>query len=161
VSTISSIDSGLEQFANALKSVAAYGKLQRALQMFQKSKNILFIRPDADGIVGIIKSQTKEDLDYSISINSKTYFCGTQNIHICGGLRGQICKHILLALIASVKSGVMDQKKALDLIKTVSGMPPLYDKSKARQIFQEYELSKNGELDWRPIEIFPEDLLAF
>lgn len=159
--TISSIDSGLEQFASALKTVAEYGKLQRALQMFQKSKNILFIRPEADGIIGIIKSQTKDDLDYSISITSKSYFCGTQNIHICGGLRGHICKHILLALIASVKSGAIDQKKALDLINAVSGISPNYDKSKARQIFQEYELFKKGELDWRPIEIFPEDLMAF
>ncbi len=144
-----------------MRSVAGYGKLQRALQMFQKSKNILYIRPEADGIIGIIKSQTKEDLDYTISINSTSYFCGTQNIHICGGLRGQICKHILLALIASVKSGVMDQKKALNLINSVAKSPPIYDKMKAKLIFEEFKLFKKGELEWRPVEIFPEDLMAF
>lgn len=136
-------------------------KIQRALSMFQKSKNILYIRADGDGIIGIIKSQTKEELDYSICIDSKRYFCGTQNIRVCGSLRGGICKHILLGLIASVKSGVLDQKKALDLIVSVSKSGPIYDRSKAKSIFEEYEHYKSGTIDWRPIEIFPEDLLAF
>ncbi len=154
----------LEEITQSNADPALAPKITKAISMFKKERNLLYI--DGDPVAGtmkaVIKSQTHPDeLEYAVFLNKAgKFFCTTQNLRPCGGLRGQICKHIVLGLIAMVKSATMDSRALSGWVKQTINNRPTLDKDEATQIFLKYKDALAGKLDWRPIEILPEDLMA-
>jgi hypothetical protein len=76
-------------------------------------------------------------------------------------LRGKICKHIILALVAVIKS---DQGTSDEMIKWVERTKlyvPHFNKDEATAIFLKYSNALTGVIEWRPVEVLPEDFFAF
>lgn len=137
-------------------------RISKAISMFKKQKNLLYLDKDGVELKAVIKSQTNDTLDYAISIkNDGKFFCGTQNLRPCGGLRGKICKHIILGLIAAVKSGEANIDGMIDWVQNTKNFKPFLEKDEATEIFVKYKCALDGEIEWRPVELLPEDFIAF
>lgn len=163
-STDDSILTLVKEITQSNADPALVTKITKAITMFKKERNLLYI--DGDPVAGtmkaVIKSQTHPDeLEYAVFLNKAgRFFCTTQNLRPCGGLRGQICKHIVLGMIAIAKSGTMDSRDLSGWVRQTINNRPALDKDEATQIFLKYKDALDGKLDWRPVEILPEDLMA-
>lgn len=160
-------DDRILKFVNQLNSSITDEKIppriDKAIKMYKKEVNLLYIDKNDEFLKAVVKSQSHPDkLEYAVKISSKgRFFCGTQNLRPCGGLRGKICKHIILALIAVIKS---EQGTIDDMIKWVEktkAYTPFFDKHEATGIFLRYQNALEGVIEWRPVEILPEDFFAF
>jgi hypothetical protein len=121
----------------------------------------LFNDVGAEVLAGVVKSQTDPDLVYACRIdNEGKYSCCTQNLNICGGLRGSICKHLLVLIIGLVQAGLLDPATIDGWIAKTHGSKPELDKEKMGDIFIRYKGAEAGEVDWRPTETVPEDYYA-
>lgn len=138
-------------------------RITKAIRMFKKESNLLYIDKDNESLRAIVKSQTHPDkLEYAILLNSDgSFFCGTQNLYPCGGLRGKICKHIILALIATIKSNQGTANELIKWVDNTKGIRPKLIKPQATAIFVRYQNALEGKIEWRPVEILPEDFMAF
>lgn len=138
-------------------------KIQKAIRMFKKEKNLLYVDKTDEVLRSVIKSQTNpEKLEYSCSVyHDGRFFCGTQNLRPCGGLRGSICKHIILTLIASIKQNIISERELIDWIKKTIDNTPVLLKPEATAIFLKYKNALEGKIEWRPVEVYPEDFIAF
>ncbi len=138
-------------------------RIDKAIRMFRREKNLLYIDKDNNSLKAVIKSQTKPDqLEYAISLKRNgEFFCGTQNLFPCGGLRGKICKHIILALIAVIKSGVGTRNDMINWVENTITHRPKFIKPEATEIFMKYQYALEGKIEWRPVEVLPEDFMAF
>lgn len=138
-------------------------RITKAIRMFKKESNLLYIDKDSASLRAIVKSQTHPDkLEYAILLNSDgRFFCGTQNLYPCGGLRGKICKHIILALIATIKSNQGTANELIKWVDNTKGVRPKLIKPQATAIFVRYQNALEGKIEWRPVEILPEDFMAF
>ena len=153
---------------NAIQHSNLAPKIHKAIDMLRREKNLLYIEKTEENLKAVVKSQTNPNkLDYACSIKSDgSFFCGTQNLYPCGGLRGTICKHIILTLIATVKQGYMANDELIEWVKKTINNRPKLNKPEASSIFMHYKDATNGSLDsikqieWRPVEILPEDFMA-
>jgi hypothetical protein len=84
------------------------------------------------------------------------FACCTWNLFACGGLRGKLCKHILIVVIDAVRRGQLSPQLALDWVKLSGKHKPIHDKARAAAIFLRYRGDGN-QVDWRPAERIPED----
>jgi hypothetical protein len=110
---------------------------------------------------GVVKSQTDPDLVYACRIESDGHYaCCTQNLNICGGLRGSICKHLLVLIIGLVKAGELDPSTIDGWVAKTRSVKPELDKEKMGEIFIRYKGAEAGEVDWRQTETVPEDYYA-
>jgi hypothetical protein len=162
------MDEGVKNFLTfllgAFQNTEIESKVEKAIKMFRKERNLLFIDKTDETLKAVIKSQTHpEELEYACTIGQDgTYFCCTQNLHRCGGLRGGICKHILLSLIASIKQGSGMDKELLEWVRNSMRQPAaVLDKKEATVIFLKYKNALDGKIEWRPVEVYPEDFMAF
>ena len=153
---------------NAIQHSNLAPKIHKAINMLRREKNLLYIEKTEGNLKAVVKSQTNpKKLEYACSIKADgTFFCGTQNLRPCGGLRGTICKHIILTLIATVKQEYMPNDELIDWVKKTIQNRPKLNKPEATSIFMHYKDAVNGNLDalkqieWRPVEILPEDFMA-
>ena len=69
-------------------------KVQKAIAMFRKERNLLYIDKTDNVFKAVIKSQSQPNVyEYACTLRSDgSYFCSSQNLYRCGGLRGGICK---------------------------------------------------------------------
>ncbi|HEX4794631.1 MAG TPA: pentapeptide repeat-containing protein [Humisphaera sp.] len=148
-------------FLKALEIRVEKAKIDKATKMLKAERFKLFNDVTEEFVAGVVKSQTDPDLVYACRLdNGGTYACCTQNLNICGGLRGSICKHLLVLIIGLVKAGELDPTSIDEWIaKTHTGKPEL-DKEKMGEIFIKYKGAEAGEVDWRPTETLPEDYYA-
>jgi len=138
-------------------------KVEKAIAMFRKERNLLFIDKSDEGFKAVIKSQSHPGVyEYACSLKSDgSYFCSSQNLYRCGGLRGGICKHIILSLIATIKQCNASNKELIDWVKKSLNQKADLNKSEATSIFLKYKNALEGKIEWRPVEIYPEDFMAF
>lgn len=138
-------------------------RIDKAIKMYKKEVNLLYIEKDNNGLKAVIKSQTHpENLEYAVNLTSNgDFFCGTQNLFPCGGLRGKICKHIILASFAAIKSNQGTVDELIQWIDKTKTKKPYFDKDYATRIFLKYQNALDGKIEWRPVEILPEDFIAF
>lgn len=153
----------LDSLSTALLKSNIPPKISKAVRMYKKEKNLLYIDNAEQSLKAVVKSQTQPNkLEYACCLNDDgTYFCGTQNLYSCGGLRGSICKHIILSLIATVKEGLMTKSQLIDWVKKSVDIKPKFNKPEATKIFLKYKDALDGKIEWRPIEVYPEDFMAF
>jgi hypothetical protein len=148
-------------FMTKLKQAADPAKLSKAAAMLRAEKFQLYAKVTADDMVGVVKSQTNEDLVYSCRLaRDGSFGCGTQNLRQCGGLYGSPCKHLLVLIVGLAKAGTLDPTTAHQWTQAARGKSPTFDKDALALTFLQYKGAEAGEVDWRPTETIPEDFYA-
>jgi uncharacterized protein YjbI with pentapeptide repeats len=136
-------------------------RLEKALAMLKAERFALFAEAEAESVLGVVKSQTNPDLAYSCRLNSSGVFaCCTQNLNPCGGLRGRLCKHLLVLIVGLCKAGKLDPATVAAWVDASRAHKPALDKEAMTAVFLRYKEAEAGEIDWRPTETIPEDYYA-
>jgi hypothetical protein len=160
-SSKSSKPSSLETFMKRLEEITDAGRLEKALSMLKADRFKLFAEVADDHVVGVVKSQTDPTLVYSCRLAADGAFaCCTQNLNVCGGLRGALCKHLLVLLIGLTQGGELDAATIDQWIAASQKKKPVLDKDVMSATFLRYKGAEAGEIDWRPTETIPEDYYA-
>jgi hypothetical protein len=129
--------------------------------MLKAERFQLFADLKEDAIAGVVKSQTSNDLVYSCRLAADGSFgCCTQNLRHCGGLRGALCKHLLVLIIGLAKAGELDAATVNHWIELSRSRKPTLDEDAMSATFLRYKGAEAGEVDWRPTETIPEDFYA-
>ena len=150
-----------DQFMKRLEELTDAAKLSKALAMLKADRFRLYAQVQNDHFVGVVKSQSDADLVYSCRLNSDgTYACCTQNLNVCGGLRGSLCKHLLVLIVGLTKSSELDPNAIDTWIRLSKTNKPALDKEAMSETFLRYKGAEAGEVDWRPTETIPEDYYA-
>jgi hypothetical protein len=148
-------------FLGRLKQVTDPAKLDKATSMLKADRFQLYAKVEPDHVIGVVKSQSDPSLVYSCRLASDgTYGCCTQNLNICGGLRGSPCKHMLVLIVGLAKAGQLDPATAHDWTQASRGRKPELDKDTMTAAFLQYKGAEAGQIDWRPTETIPEDFYA-
>jgi len=146
--------------ANLGQKVEA-ARMQKAGSMLKAERFQLFAEVKDDSVVGIVKSQSSRDLVYSCRLTSSGDFgCCTQNLMACGGLRGALCKHLLVLIVGLTKAGQLDPATVNAWADASRAKKPAMDKDIQSESFLKYKGAEAGEVDWRPTETIPEDFYA-
>lgn len=150
-------------FAAALDIRADSGRVKNAKKMLKGSGFELFQDlSDPNRVLGIIKSQSDQDLVYAVRLDADGSFsCCTQNLRPCGGLRGALCKHHLVLLLGLVQAGALDPAATDQWVKDSLDKSPELNKDEMSDLFLKYKGAEAGEIDWRPTETVPEDFYSF
>ena len=150
-----------EAFIARLNLNVEKARLDKAASMLKKESFQLFAEVKDDSLGGIVKSQTDADLVYSCRLTSSGAFgCCTQNLRPCGGLRGALCKHLLVLIIGLAKAGQLDSATVDHWIELSQATKPAIDEDAMSATFLKYKGAEAGELDWRPTETIPEDFYS-
>ena len=151
----------LESFLKALAVRADGAKIQKATSMLKAESFQLYNDVTDTYLSGVVKSQTDPDLVYACRLESDgKYSCCTQNLNICGGLRGSVCKHLLVLIIGLAKAGKLDAASLDEWLSKTHNIKPALDREAMGEIFIRYKGAEAGEVDWRPTETVPEDYYA-
>jgi uncharacterized protein YjbI with pentapeptide repeats len=137
-------------------------RLKKAIKMLKAESFQLFAEVGDSKMVGVVKSQTDPNLVYACILTDDGRFCcGTQNLNPCGGLRGALCKHLLVLLMGLTNAGKLDATDADKWAQMSKLQQPKMDKDLMSETFLRYKGAEAGEIDWRPTETIPEDYYAF
>jgi uncharacterized protein YjbI with pentapeptide repeats len=148
-------------FLKALEVRIERPKIDKATKMLKASGFKLFNDVTEEHVSGVVKSQTDPDLVYACRLDHEGHYaCCTQNLNICGGLRGSICKHLLVLIVGLVQAGELDPETIDGWIAKTHTTKPELDKESMGAIFIKYKGAEAGEVDWRPTETVPEDYYA-
>jgi hypothetical protein len=152
----------LKGFIRSLTAATDASRMSKATKMLQADRFQLFSEVSATQLTGVVKSQTDPDLVYACRLSSTGQFCCcTQNLFACGGLRGALCKHLLVLLVGLTQSGVLDPAAANAWAKASRNHKPKLDSEGMSATFIKYKGAQAGEIDWRPTETIPEDYYAY
>lgn len=144
-----------------LRRLVDNNRIDKALAMLQSEKFALYCDANDYCVTGIVKSQSIASLVYSCRLTSGGDFaCCTQNLNACGGLRGSLCKHLLVLLIGLTQLGRIDPVALGQWLAASRDKKPKLNKDAMSEIFLRYKGAESGELDWRPMETIPEDFYA-
>jgi uncharacterized protein YjbI with pentapeptide repeats len=150
-----------ESFLEQLNNKVEQARMQKAGSMLKAERFQLFADVKDDALTGIVKSQTDKDLVYSCRLAADGAFgCCTQNLRPCGGLRGALCKHLLVLIIGLAKAGQLDAATVDHWIELSKSRKPAIDEDSMSATFLRYKGAEAGEVDWRPTETIPEDFYA-
>ena len=148
-------------FLKAIELRIEKPKIDKATRMLKAERFKLFNDITDDHIAGVVKSQTDPDLVYACRVSHEGHYaCCTQNLNICGGLRGSVCKHLLVLIIGLVKAGELDPTTIDAWLARTHDVKAELDKELMGDIFIRYKGAEAGEVDWRPTETVPEDYYA-
>src|SRR4029079_12802868 len=130
--------------------------------MLKHERFQLFVEVGDARLAGIVKSQSDPDLVYSCALAADGQFgCCTQNLNVCGGLRGALCKHLLVLAIGLTQAGQIEADTLDDWVQRSGLRTPALDKAAMSAILLRYKGAEAGEIDWRPTETLPEDFYAY
>jgi uncharacterized protein YjbI with pentapeptide repeats len=153
--------SDVASFLKALELRIEKPKIDKATKMLKVSGFKLFNDITHQFVSGVVKSQTDPDLVYACRVaEDGQYSCCTQNLNVCGGLRGSLCKHQLVLIIGLVQAGELDPTTIDGWIAKTHDVKPELDKETMGAIFIKYKGAEAGEVDWRPTETVPQDYYA-
>lgn len=150
--------SSYDEFIHEVRENFEYERVDKALKMLKKERFQLFSQITPEEVVGIVRSQTVTELVYACMLNeSGNFSCCTQNLKPCGGLKGALCKHLLVLLIGLTKSEQLEPNKAANWVLQSKFHQPKLQKELLSDVFLQYKGALVGEFDWRPTETVPED----
>lgn len=150
-----------DAFMKRLEGGVDAAKLDKALSMLKADRFKLYAQVTDSHLVGVVKSQGDPTLVYSCKLASDgVYGCCTQNLNICGGLRGSLCKHLLVLIVGLTRAGDLDPNTIDNWVLSSKGQKPVLDKDAMSETFLRYKGAEAGEVDWRPTETIPEDYYA-
>ncbi len=137
-------------------------RLKKALSMLKKETFQLFSDVKEDSVYGIVKSQTDKELVYGCRLVADGSFsCCTQNLNTCGGLRGSLCKHLLVLVIGLSRAQELNPTTTAHWVRASVGEKPVLNRELITELFIKYGATEHGDIDWRPTETIPEDYYAF
>jgi len=149
-------------FMQQLEEECDASRLKKALKMLKADRFQLFAQVADDSVMGVVKSQTDAKLVYACRLDSEgTFACCTQNLNTCGGLRGALCKHLMVLIIGLTKEAELDSTTVNTWVAASGLQSPELDKDLMSEVFLKYKGAEAGEIDWRPTETVPEDYYAF
>lgn len=152
----------LSSLFTELDKVTGDGRMDKVKSMLRADRFQLFSEVSDERVTGVVKSQTDHSLFYACSVDARgRYMCCTQNLNVCGGLRGKPCKHLLVLLVGLAQGTQLDPTTALRWVKATAGKKAALDKDSMSATFIRYKGAEAGEVDWRPTETIPEDYYAF
>jgi hypothetical protein len=150
-----------ESFVHRLAAGTDPARLVKALDMLKADHFQLFAQVTDEAVVGVVKSQTSRERIYSCRLAADGSFaCCTQNLRACGGLRGALCKHLLVLIVGLMRAGELDPGKIEGWIRESRKKRPVLDADRMSETFIRYKGAEAGEIDWRPTETIPEDYYA-
>jgi uncharacterized protein YjbI with pentapeptide repeats len=150
-----------DTFVVGLSTKVEVDRLKKALKMLKADRFRLYAQVDEKAVTGVVKSQSDADLVYSCRLGADGAFgCCTQNLNVCGGLRGSLCKHLLVLIVGLAKSGELDDATVSTWIEASRKQKAVLDKDAMSDTFIRYKGAEAGEVDWRPTETIPEDYYA-
>lgn len=162
--TVAAVAPGAIDLPGFIKKLTAStdpARMSKVTTMLRAERFQLFSAVTDEQVTGVVKSQTDRDLVYACRLGSGgDFFCCTQNLMHCGGLRGALCKHILVLAIGLARSGELDPVLANAWASASRKHKPVLDKDAATATFVRYKGAQAGEVDWRPTETIPEDYYA-
>lgn len=159
---LAAIDLTVGELIDKLNQEGYEDRLRKALAMLKADRFQLFADVGNDCVLGVIKSQTDPDLLYSCRLtNEGSYYCCSQNLFPCGGLRGYLCKHILALILGLTNAGQLSATTAYSWAMLSSARNPELEKDLATETLFRYKGAEAGDIDWRPTETLPEDYYAF
>jgi hypothetical protein len=130
--------------------------------MLKAERFQLFSQVDGQAVVGVVKSQTDPNTVYSCRLTADgSYHCCTQNLLTCGGLKGALCKHILVLLVGLAQCGQLNPTTVDGWVTASTKKNQALDRDAAGAVFLRYKGAEAGEVDWRPTETIPEDYYSF
>jgi uncharacterized protein YjbI with pentapeptide repeats len=148
-------------FHQSLSAKVDPARMEKAKSMLKADRFQLFAEVTADGVIGVVKSQSTDERLYSCRLGAEGSFgCCTQNLNICGGLRGAVCKHLLVLMLGLAKAGQLDPATADAWVDASKAQKPEIDSDEMSEAFLKYKGAEAGEIDWRPTETIPEDFYA-
>jgi hypothetical protein len=151
----------LDLFRELLDDVTGDGRMSKVVKMLKADRFQLFSEVDDEHVTGVVKSQTDPSLFYACKLTREGEFmCCTQNLNTCGGLRGKLCKHLLVLLVGLAQGGSVDPTKVTTWVKATADRKPVLDRDAMSATFIKYKGAEAGEVDWRPTETIPEDFYA-
>jgi len=149
-------------FITQLHGTVDQGKLGRALKMLKGEAFKLYARKNDDHVIGVVRSQTGSSTVYASWLNYEgKYGCATLGLDECMGLKGTVCKHLLVLIVGLTGAGEMDAATAYAWLKSAQGKRQKNNEELVTSTFIEYKGAQVGEIDWRPTETIPEDYYAF
>ncbi|MEX0716804.1 MAG: pentapeptide repeat-containing protein [Planctomycetaceae bacterium] len=151
-----------EGFMRRLEEAFDASRFKKALAMLKAERFQLFAEVEDAAVTGVVKSQSDPDLVYACRLDAEGEFaCCTQNLNPCGGLRGALCKHLLVLVVGLTKGEQLDPAKVHGWVAASALQKPQLDKDRMSEVFLKYKGAEAGEIDWRPTETVPEDFYAF
>ncbi len=137
-------------------------RLAKALDMLKKEGFQLFHDVGEDAIAGVVRSQSDAELVYACRLGANgDVSCCTQKLNVCGGLRGEACKHVLVLLIGLAQAGLIEAPKVDLWLAAGLGRKPVLDREQMSEVLLRYRGAESGEVDWRPTTTLPEDFYAY
>lgn len=137
-------------------------RLEKALSMLKAERFHLYGDVGSGQVVGVVKSQSDASLVYGCRLaDDGSFSCCTQNLNTCGGLRGQLCKHILVLVVGLVQAEQLDPAKTDGWIAASLDQKQSLDKDAMAEVFLRYKGAEAGDVDWRPTETIPEDFYTY
>ncbi|AKU93943.1 hypothetical protein AKJ09_00607 [Labilithrix luteola] len=151
----------LPKLIEQLDKATGDGRMDKVRKMLKADRFQLFSEVTDGHVTGVVKSQTDASLFYACKISDQgAFMCCTQNLNVCGGLRGKPCKHLLVLLVGLAQAGAADADVLSKWAKSAAGKKPALDKDAMSATFVKYKGAEAGEIDWRPTETIPEDYYA-
>jgi hypothetical protein len=148
-------------FIKQLDTATGDGRMDKVRSMLRADRFQLFSEVTDDALTGVVKSQNDPSLFYACKITKAgDYMCCTQNLNVCGGLRGKPCKHLLTLMVGLAQAGQLDPTVGSDWAKAAKAKKPKLDKDGMTATFVKYKGAQSGTIDWRPTETIPEDYYA-
>lgn len=143
-------------FLERLNKDVEKARMDRALAMLKAERFQLFAEVAKDAVTGVVKSQSSPDLVYSCRLTQDGHYaCCSQNLKPCGGLRGALCKHLLVLLIGLCTKGALKPTKVYPWIQKSRFRRPDLDGEVMSDALLKYKGAEAGEIDWRPTETIP------
>jgi hypothetical protein len=151
----------LDLFVRKLDQLVDPGRRSRAIQMLKGERFQLYSAVDAEGLAGVVRSQTTAGVVYSCRLDARGRFgCCSQDLAACLGLRGALCKHLLVLIVGLARAGEVEPETVLAWVEASRACTPTVDTEGMGETLLRYQAAQAGECDWRPTETIPEDYYA-
>ncbi len=151
----------IKTFLKALRLRSEVKKINKATKMLRTTSMKLFHDITPECVSGVVKSLTETEIVYACRLeHDGQYSCCTQNLNSCVGLRGSLCKHLLVLIIALVQEGELDPVTIDQWVAKSATAKSKLNKELMADILLKYRGAEAGKIDWRPMETLPEDYYA-
>ena len=144
-----------------LRTLTDPKKVERAIRMLKEGALQLYHLTTASSVGGIVRSQTEPEAYYACWMQDDGSFsCFDGNMRLCMGMRGDICKHLVVLLVGLASKGLLDARVAHGWAQVASRESPVEEPQASAELVLRLKSAQAGEIDWRPTETVPEDYYA-
>ena len=154
-----------DAFMKRLEANVDVRRLGRAMEMLRFGSFKLFARVEDDALVGVVKSQREAGLVYSCRLDCDGRFaCCSQDLRPCLGMRGALCKHLMVLVVGLTRSGELAPAVAdrwVRASKKARSAGEITDPDRMSETLLRYKGAEADRIDWRPVETIPEDYYAY